>query len=155
MALGDSPQAKADGRQIVGKRLSVLSSSSISRKTGAGRFPEWIVDRGPFEVAVLRRLRAIQDRRAATWRDGATSLMTAAMERKLLGRDIRHGAKRVCGGLHCSRVKRRRYRDDDPLERCRRHRQGTGSRGRGLAGLYHRPGRYPLLPAGIRQIAVV
>jgi hypothetical protein len=72
MALGNMPQAKANGRQIMGGRLPFPSRRGTRGKAGSGRFSEWIVDRGAFEIAVgLGRVH------------GAKSL-----ERELLERDI-------------------------------------------------------------------
>jgi hypothetical protein len=51
--LGNPPQANADGRQIVGRRLPVLSRRAIGWKARLGRLPEWIVDGGPFESSFL------------------------------------------------------------------------------------------------------
>ena len=53
MVLGNTPQEEADGRQIAGKRLPVLSGRSTGWKAGAGRPPQWIVDGGSLEFSIL------------------------------------------------------------------------------------------------------
>jgi hypothetical protein len=53
MALGNSSQEKAHGRQIVGRRLRVLSRCSNSWKASLGRSSEWIVHRHSFEISSL------------------------------------------------------------------------------------------------------
>ena len=52
MVLGDTPQAKADGREIVAKRLQVAPRGAFRRPHGARGFPEWIGDGDNF---VIRR----------------------------------------------------------------------------------------------------
>jgi hypothetical protein len=71
VVLGNTPQEKTYGRQIVGRRIPVPSRGGIGRKAGHGRFSEWIIDRGPLEIFV-----------------DLVRVMTPMLERKLLERDI-------------------------------------------------------------------
>jgi hypothetical protein len=51
--LGNSPQEKAHGRQVVGRRLPVVFRGSTGGKAGAGRLPERIIHGSHFEIAAL------------------------------------------------------------------------------------------------------
>jgi hypothetical protein len=96
--LGNSPQAKADGRQIVGRRLPLLSRGPIGWKTGAGRFPQWTIDGAGFEIGfVTADPVLISQRRHVGDGDDQLLLMIPGLERKLLDPDIgkMHGAKQV------------------------------------------------------------
>jgi hypothetical protein len=81
--LGNTPQATAYGRQIVGWRLSVLSRRGISRKVGPGGFSERTVDGGAYEISV--RLGRASKRHNTDDRDPA-AFMTPMLERRLLDR---------------------------------------------------------------------
>ena len=76
LVLGNTSQENADGRQIVGRRLPVISSGRRGWKAGLGRFPEWIIHGRRFgssfltvdlascsaagiEIAMLHRNRAL------------------------------------------------------------------------------------------------
>ncbi|MDB5611962.1 MAG: hypothetical protein JWP25_8862 [Bradyrhizobium sp.] len=142
MVLGNTPQTKADGRQVVGRRLPVPSGGAIGREASPGDFSERTIGRGPFEIAflILRLERNLLQRcysvASGAWHPGI-------------------GKNGFARGIHCTRFTRwGRGHDDDPVKRCRRYRQGTGACGRGLAGLHHRARWYPLLSFRVRQAAL-
>ena len=145
LVLGDSPQAQADGRQTMGRRLPVSSRGASGRKGGAGRFPERTVPGGRLEILFLTA-----DQR----RDCASSSIGNCWNENCWSCDYPRNAKSVTSwmdrakqqyrDLHRTRIKRRDCHDDGPVKRRRCRCQGTDPRRRGLAGRYHRAGWHPL-----------
>ena|ERR1700722_12847663 len=117
LVLGDMPQAKADGSEIMGPRLPVLQRRATGRKTGPGRFPEWLVDGGWFEFLFRRRIANIETTQYSLRAQTRELIRSAWLERKLLALKIcglqndlackiAHGTKRYRRDLHGARIKR-------------------------------------------------
>jgi hypothetical protein len=53
LVLGNTPQAKADGRQNMGRWLPLSSRCPIGREASLGRFPEWTSHGGRCELLFL------------------------------------------------------------------------------------------------------
>jgi hypothetical protein len=96
--------------------------------------------------------------------DNQVLLIIPGLERKLLDPDIANESatskkciaqNRYGRDLHCAGIEGRGNHDDNSVERRRGDRQGTNSRGRGLAGLHHRTRWYPLPPLRVRPAAVL
>jgi len=81
LVLGDSPQAQADGRQIMGRRLPVSSRGAPGRKAGTGRFSQWTVHGGRFEIFFL----TADQRRDSRWQTALHATLLDMPERPLRG----------------------------------------------------------------------
>jgi hypothetical protein len=83
--LGNPPQKKTNGRQVVGKRLPILSCRSTGRKAGSGGFSEWIIHRESFDIVVtVDPGRVLKRRNMIEGCDAPAALMIPRLERKLL-----------------------------------------------------------------------
>jgi hypothetical protein len=58
LALGNTSQEKADGRQMVGRRLPILSHGPIGRTASAGRLSERIVHGNSRTISFLMSIRS-------------------------------------------------------------------------------------------------
>jgi hypothetical protein len=67
MALGNTPQAKRHGREVVGRRLPDFPGRSNGGQESPGRIPERLIDPGRLQLALDRQFRpAWSSKRALT-----------------------------------------------------------------------------------------